>query len=455
MRGSTFDFERVLSVTQEDKTTEVYEDKEHAPMILLDAAEGTPIFAVSVAGQGGRVLMTKRKGGSFQAIFEKDKQKFAFRVSNLSDHRISFSIRRGDAKGPAINKVNLIDPKKTVEIVSDFSNGEREMFLDTLEEKVSVAQDEARPDGSAAKGSYFSIVAYPTNKEADWTKAVWGCPDFVCFPVAPPPSPGFGGDFPSYSGGGWGGERGACKFFLMGNCRKGSLCAFSHAPQGWGSGGGHVVEGFGASVPRPVPCFSASAAGGGGGFGGYSFGGFGDSAPVRAGGGAALLPAEFTNDPSMALAFVSGGGDDYDLAEFGAYEDDAMAANVRHGDTRVQSTRTVNCDVFYKQGSSPTTLCLSVMKPEKVSIFAKMTDAARLHKMLENLYDFIMGKNERLLASLTQVFSEEQCVVCMDSPPQCIFIKCGHAALCNGCKPQLKEQKCPLCRGHISASIQK
>lgn len=180
MRGSSFDFSKVMSSTYDGYALDVFEDKEHVPMVLIDAITGKPVFAVSVTSSeggegGGKVLMTKRKNGSFQAIFDKERQRFCFRVTNLSDAPVSFAIRKGDK---SINKINLVGGRETVEVVSDYSNGEREMHLDVLDEKVSVAQDETRAGGEAAKGTYFSIQVYPTDASADWTKAVWGLPRF-------------------------------------------------------------------------------------------------------------------------------------------------------------------------------------------------------------------------------------------------------------------------------------
>jgi hypothetical protein len=35
---------------------------------------------------------------------------------------------------------------------------------------------------------------------------------------------------------------------------------------------------------------------------------------------------------------------------------------------------------------------------------------------------------------------DNKCVVCYDNPPDCVFIKCGHAGLCYSCGLDLWEK---------------
>ncbi len=468
MRASVFDFTSVMvNAIDGGKQVAVFEDKEHAPMVLMDTIAGTPILAVSVVPSDGKGLMTKRKGDAFQCIFEKDKQSFSFRISNLTRHNVAFYIR---SNGKCINKINMVESESSAVIKSDYSNGEREMFLDTLDEKVSVAQDEARADGSAAKGTYFTIEAAPTDQEADWRAAVWLCPEFVCVPVPDAKTSwdiGFaqqpGGWIQNGTAGGWGSGP-----VTRGTRRPAVQPTFGSDASGRGWGG-RPDQG---ARPAAIACFAGSGSGFGsstqaaqGGFGGSGAFCFGSGGGFGGGVHAASQPVAAVASQGghdLALAFAGGppspsygGGDEYDLAEFAAYEDDAFAANVRHGEVKKQGGRAINMEVFFKMGSAAVTLCLSVMKPDKVVQFPPMSENVRLHKMLECIYDFVSGKNARLIAQVKKVHEEKECVICLTEPPQCIFIKCGHCAICNTCKPQLREQKCPLCRGFIVASIQK
>ena len=42
--------------------------------------------------------------------------------------------------------------------------------------------------------------------------------------------------------------------------------------------------------------------------------------------------------------------------------------------------------------------------------------------------------------------SLEECIICMDAPPETVFYKCGHICACKGCARGMKGMPCPLCR---------
>lgn len=46
---------------------------------------------------------------------------------------------------------------------------------------------------------------------------------------------------------------------------------------------------------------------------------------------------------------------------------------------------------------------------------------------------------------------EKECAICMDAPPNCAFVPCGHKAVCHTCAPQLK--KCPICNGPAQSTL--
>ncbi|XP_010782422.1 E3 ubiquitin-protein ligase LRSAM1-like, partial [Notothenia coriiceps] len=44
-----------------------------------------------------------------------------------------------------------------------------------------------------------------------------------------------------------------------------------------------------------------------------------------------------------------------------------------------------------------------------------------------------------------------ECVVCMETGSQVIFLPCGHVCCCHGCSGAM--QSCPLCRSNISQRV--
>lgn len=64
--------------------------------------------------------------------------------------------------------------------------------------------------------------------------------------------------------------------------------------------------------------------------------------------------------------------------------------------------------------------------------------------------------NKTLLASLTAVYKQDECVICMAGEPRQIFLQCGHQCVCAACVDDAAVQKnsqCYLCRGKIVARI--
>lgn len=51
--------------------------------------------------------------------------------------------------------------------------------------------------------------------------------------------------------------------------------------------------------------------------------------------------------------------------------------------------------------------------------------------------------------------TDYECIVCLDAPPQVIFVPCGHMKTCAACAEKLmkRHSECPLCRTHIMKLI--
>jgi hypothetical protein len=58
-------------------------------------------------------------------------------------------------------------------------------------------------------------------------------------------------------------------------------------------------------------------------------------------------------------------------------------------------------------------------------------------------------------SELKEIYTADECVICLDETPNVVFGPCGHSCMCNTCCEQMTKiihssNKCPLCRRAIS-----
>ena len=57
-------------------------------------------------------------------------------------------------------------------------------------------------------------------------------------------------------------------------------------------------------------------------------------------------------------------------------------------------------------------------------------------------------------SELKEIYTADECVICLDEKPNIVFGPCGHSCMCNTCCEQMKKiqqsKQCPLCRRAIS-----
>lgn len=417
------------SVPEEEEILQVLaEEKDRMCAVLLDGEKGLPLVALSTDTNDGRTLMVKSRGDNeFLNIFAREGERFTFRVTNFTHHDVFFLLHHGADfdKGKAVNKINILAPQRTYVLEGDYSNDEKEMFLD-VQKGVTVAADEAK--GDKRKGTYFSFKVCPTKSNLDWSTAVWTSPDYLCLPKEKfPPGNGF-----RIQGGG-----GDCAFREGVGCTFGGFSPAAAPGGGWGSGGGFGSSEGGFSYTP------AAASGGGWGSGG----GFGDSVPAAASGGFGASACSFSfGSPVPAAASPIPPAENFS-------KDDVFATQLRHGQVHQAASQRVSMAVYFEHAAPVATFCMAVMPPDKVTHFDPLTHNQRMTLMLEAIYEFRVSHNKKLLESIRTVHKEKECCICMDAVPAFIFIKCGHGAVCGGCAPKMREQRCPLCRAFIEGKI--
>jgi hypothetical protein len=71
------------------------------------------------------------------------------------------------------------------------------------------------------------------------------------------------------------------------------------------------------------------------------------------------------------------------------------------------------------------------------------------------VYDLLNPQPNIDLSKIT-IFDAGDCVICLSTVSEIVFIPCAHQCVCSGCNNQLKTMKycCPVCRTSIKHSLQ-
>ena len=390
-------------------------------LVLTNQLTGEPILSVRIQSRTGDfppapVCLVDRPDGIKQYVIVSPPRTnaFSFRASNFSADTVAFSIfhGRGDEANPSeINSVNCLPPYQSVDVLTDYSAGEREFLLEPLDGNTTVSQDEVRQGG--AKGTYFTIRVYPTTDKDDWRQTYWRTTGVVCvrkrqlrFPQPSTPTLGVSLDpWRRSRGTAWGAELSPAG----GGFGAPPVATSTAAVGGWGSPPGT----WGAS-PQATPIFGVTAGG--------------------------AVPAY---KPAFAVA----------EPDQNVFAERALATRLTHGEVREVRTATTELSAKYDKGSPGAVMCLSMHSPENVALVPDATThREKLAETLEEVCRFLRG--ELFRPENQPVYeAEKECTVCMDSAPQCIFARCGHVNTCKTCYQKLPDKKCPVCRAPIHAAL--
>nr|QBK88640.1 MAG: RNA polymerase Rpb1, domain 1 [Mimivirus LCMiAC01] len=131
---------------------------------------------------------------------------------------------------------------------------------------------------------------------------------------------------------------------------------------------------------------------------------------------------------------------------------DSLASSVLSGRKITVTSSKTNIEYNY---DTPSVSCVIGLSISPGLVFHP--DATDLLKCGEAMVDdLISNESKKLLAELTAIYEEKNCVICLEgkedgSPVNSVFYQCGHKCCHDRCGSKL--DKCPLCRKYISAHI--
>eukprot|EP00928_Gymnodinium_smaydae_P082922 TRINITY_DN66195_c0_g1_i1.p1 TRINITY_DN66195_c0_g1~~TRINITY_DN66195_c0_g1_i1.p1 ORF type:complete len:530 (-),score=68.00 TRINITY_DN66195_c0_g1_i1:118-1707(-) len=107
----------------------------------------------------------------------------------------------------------------------------------------------------------------------------------------------------------------------------------------------------------------------------------------------------------------------------------------------------------FDQVSQPASLRFAVHEELRLTDDAAFDKAATVKSITTKISDLRAGRREALLEEIPSVFSNADCVICLASGPDAIIYQCGHRCVHLSCVTSSGLQRCPLCRGRISAVL--
>ena len=411
-------FESVNSKIQDGHKYTVYRPKDH-PMILFSKIDGTPLASLHLRcqdneyqsdhiGNRGRALITKRPYRSefkcdFQGIINRDNQEFELVITNLSNlGMININILKCDRKVDEVNpgglnQVNELHKLQSYAVKCDQMNNGI-LVLNTIKNNgasVTVGQDEDMSQGSKPTGTYYylSVVGQINEPElvAKFADTEWTCPDVFCIKEKYQESRGR---------------------FRLATAR-----------------GYDDLESLQGGSYRGVQqdCLES----------------------VRSRG--INMEESMNEDVLLCTASVST-GDGSRFVSKGVSSDiikDSYAGSVSTGrKIKVYSNET-GIEYNYETPSAPCVIGLSVS--DKIDFRMNPSPEEYQEMAAELLKNVTESSLKEYLDNLTRVYIETNCVICLDDAPDSVFYQCGHQCCHYGCVNNIR--KCPMCRLHITATI--
>mmetsp|Transcript_23152 Transcript_23152/g.54132 ORF Transcript_23152/g.54132 Transcript_23152/m.54132 type:complete len:492 (+) Transcript_23152:80-1555(+) len=454
------------------------------PVVLFSLVDGAPLAALTLRCQDGRThaLITKRPSSGdklcdFQGLIADDAKDFELVISNLSHAGyINFNVLKTQVKvdcvdpgpGIGINQINELAPGQSIVVQSDQETNcslvLRAIRAQGSEEMVSVGQDEASAaaDNKTPKGTYFFLSVVPDASSLELVKQFastkWACVDWFSLSRPCPDS-----------------DRGR-----YGRPRAASYGLGDFGVRGGGRGGGHGHHGRPArrsrsrsrsrSPPREWRERDRSRRR--------------DRSRSRDRGcsrdpdrdrasacdrelfrscerddrSSLLKPTKRKRREVASLSEADSLGGSGPLAEEPAQEADAIMSSFA---AQVSTGRHIHVDSYdtgrtyqYDSPAAPCMLGLSVLLGLRVeSCSPKELEAEAREAVRSRLVADGVTSSAGVVAKLTAVFPEGECVVCLEDHPDCVFYSCGHQCTHMACARGLPDRTCPLCRSHIAARV--
>lgn len=124
----------------------------------------------------------------------------------------------------------------------------------------------------------------------------------------------------------------------------------------------------------------------------------------------------------------------------------AQAGQLAYGSYQQVQSGFTGLEYDYDHPSDPAVLCLSIFEGLK---FLPLYDIQA--QVEDDMQEWINNQGKTLIDNLTKVFKSDHCVIDLESEADTVVCQCGHQ--CLNQKNTAGLNRCPLCRGPISALV--
>eukprot|EP01103_Thecamoeba_quadrilineata_P004979 TRINITY_DN14840_c0_g1_i1.p1 TRINITY_DN14840_c0_g1~~TRINITY_DN14840_c0_g1_i1.p1 ORF type:complete len:453 (-),score=55.91 TRINITY_DN14840_c0_g1_i1:22-1335(-) len=403
------------------------------PMVLFSDVDGSPLASVHLKCQGtstyAKSLITKRNSGEtdFQGLVSLDHQEFELVLTNLTGKgMIKIDIMKNDRKvdevdpGPqkgALNEVNELHHYQSIAVHCDQKDN-RSLILNAIKSQEDgegfVSVKTAEDSGGKVQGTkyYLSVVAEAGKAELvkKFEKTFWACVDVFVIEELNQPE-----ENPQY----------IRRYSRADPRMESSARSYGGAPRGFELGGRGGNRGGHADRDRERDRLLKD-----------------DSSHRK---------RKATNEKlgKMNPSLLKRDEKADDDVCMDSIVDKSYATTVASGRyVEVQSSFTGK-GYNYDLHSVKCSLGLSVAEGLKIREPPSKAELIETGESIAGM--FIDNKGRVYLDQLTNIYTTEECVICLSGTPDGVFYSCGHKCCHHSCGEPLKS--CPMCRQHITANV--
>ncbi len=473
------------------------------PMILYSLVDQSPLASVHFVSDDSNTIISKRpesfsQNCDFQGLMDANEKEFKLVVTNLcTTGRLCLNIlKRGhdntSFNGGSLNEINVIRPLQSCSVECDQMNN-RKLILSMIEDKgktITIKEAEEKSE-SKPKGTYFFMSVIPEDNQSmkdKFANTEWTCSDIFCI-KRPKPIPQRQNFFENRTRGGQ--ERGftlsanvtsigyssleSSQIGNSGNVDRTMSRGFGESRHcdsrhvGINTGGQHLKnpnrsENFIAykqnpedTIPDEVGDMDTDMSDDMDMDDDFGMDMFGGSPEIMRGPGISNNPEGHNNMVPFYGSEERGKGGRRKKGGQSMMRPKpqnimkSKASSIRYGDTMNVNSVKSSATFAYDLPAKKCILGLSVLEGMTFEKDLSMEECKEMFKTLVG--EYVEGVSKGLLEKLTKIYGSEECVICMDELPDIVFYQCGHQCTHLACANQLREPKCPLCRGHIASKI--